>query len=255
MLGVYLSGTGNTEHCVHLFVNKISMNPVFVPIENPNVLSYINKENEIVLGYPIQFSNAPKMIRDFIHKNKDLWNGKNVFIIVTMGAFSGDGSGCTARILKRYGANIEGALQIQMPDSVCDSKLLKKTYVKNVEIIKKADDKIVQAIAQIHKGKIPREGLSFLSHIIGLFGQRLWYLHKRHNYSNEIRISDACVGCGLCTRICPMHNLTFRDGSIKPEQLGRCTMCYRCISSCPKQAITLLGQKVIEQTRYEKFSV
>ena len=28
---------------------------------------------------------------------------------------------------------------------------------------------------------------------------------------------------------------------------NKCTMCYRCINKCPKQAITLLGKKVIEQ--------
>lgn len=33
----------------------------------------------------------------------------------------------------------------------------------------------------------------------------------------------------------------------------KCTMCYRCINQCPKQAITLLGKKVIEQTSIEKY--
>ena len=34
---------------------------------------------------------------------------------------------------------------------------------------------------------------------------------------------------------------------------NRCTMCYRCISLCPKKAITLLGKRVIEQCRCEKY--
>ena len=34
---------------------------------------------------------------------------------------------------------------------------------------------------------------------------------------------------------------------------NRCTMCYRCIGLCPKQAITLLGKKIIEQHRYENY--
>ena len=59
-----------------------------------------------------------------------------------MGAFSGDGAGCTARLLKKYGASILGGLHIKMPDSVCDSKLLKKTLEENREIVKQADKKI-----------------------------------------------------------------------------------------------------------------
>ena len=34
----------------------------------------------------------------------------------------------------------------------------------------------------------------------------------------------------------------------------KCTMCYRCISRCPQKAITLLGDGVIEQCRFEKYS-
>ncbi len=30
-------------------------------------------------------------------------------------------------------------------------------------------------------------------------------------------------------------------------------VCYRCISSCPKQAITLLGNVVVEQCRYDRY--
>ena len=33
----------------------------------------------------------------------------------------------------------------------------------------------------------------------------------------------------------------------------RCTMCYACVNVCPKQAITLLGNRVIQQGRIEKY--
>ena len=59
------------------------------------------------------------------------------------------------------------------------------------------------------------------------------------------------MGCGLCAKNCPMGNLKVENGKV--VSLDKCTMCYRCISSCPKQAITLLGKVVVEQCRYEKF--
>ena len=76
------------------------------------------------------------MVRDFIRKNRYLWKDKKVFCVNTMGLFSGDGTGCTARLLKKYGAEILGGLQIKMPDSVCDSKLLKKGIEENRQIVK-----------------------------------------------------------------------------------------------------------------------
>lgn len=73
-----------------------------------------------------KFSNVPVMVKDFIKSHPDLWKGKKILCVATMGLFSGDGAGCSARLLKKYGAKIVGGFHIRMPDSVCDVKLLKK---------------------------------------------------------------------------------------------------------------------------------
>lgn len=252
MIGVYLSGTGNTQHCVELLCKTIEPDAKVIPIEDSSAVTEIHAADEIVLGYPTQFSNVPFMVRDFIQSHSMLWRGKKVFCLVTMGAFSGDGAGCAARLLRKAGAQILGGMHIKMPDSVCDSKLLKKTVEENQQIIAEADKKIKAAAMDILHGKYPQDGLSVFAHIAGLFGQRLWFSKKTKGYSDRLKISQACTGCGLCTQICPMHNLELKHGKAVPY--GKCTMCYRCISCCPKQAITLLGNMVQEQTRFEKFN-
>ena len=85
-----------------------------VPLEFPQIIDLLKEEDVIFLGYPTQFSNAPFMVRDFIKKNSSLWKGKKVFCVNTMGLFSGDGAGCTARILKKYGAEILGGIQLSL---------------------------------------------------------------------------------------------------------------------------------------------
>lgn len=127
MVGIYLSGTGNTKYCIEKLVSLIHSSAKAIPMESPEAISAIQQNEEIYIGYPTQFSNAPYMVRDFIKKNADIWKNKKILCIATMGAFSGDGAGCTTRMLKRYGATILGGIHIHMPDSVCDSKLLKKT--------------------------------------------------------------------------------------------------------------------------------
>ena len=252
MVGVFLSGTGNTKHCIQKFLTALDSDARCIPIEEKKSIDAIRKNEEIVLAYPTQFSNVPFMVRDFVIRHKDVWKGKKIFLITTMGAFSGDGTGCLARVLKKYGAIILGGLQIRMPDAVCDSKLLKKSLEENRRIIHEADRKIEKATNTIKQiGKYPREGLSFPAHLAGLFGQRLWFYNKTTRYSKKLKISDDCIGCGLCASICPMGNLRIQNG--KAVNLEKCTMCYRCISSCPQKAITLLGKEVIEQCRYEKY--
>ena len=252
MTGIYLSGTGNTKHCIETFVSGLDADARCVPIEGEEAVDAIRNSEEVVLAYPTQFSNVPFMVKDFVRRNGELWKGKRVFLMTTMGAFSGDGTGCCARVLKKFGAVILGGMQIRMPDAVCDSKMLKKSLEENRRIIREADAKIEKAVSSVREnGKYPKEGLSFPAHLAGLFGQRLWFYGKTTGYSRKLKISDACVGCGLCAANCPMGNLRIESG--RAVSLGRCAMCYRCISTCPKQAVTLLGKKVYEQCRYEKY--
>ena len=251
MIGIYLSGTGNTKHCVEKLENLIDDKSKCVPLEFPQIIDLLKEEDVIFLGYPTQFSNATFMVRDFIKKNSSLWKGKKVFCVNTMGLFSGDGTGCTARILKKYGAEILGGIQIKMPDSVCDSKLLKKSIEENRQIVKNADKRLEEVAEQIKNGKYPREGLSFIAHLKGFLGQRLWFYRKTMGYTDKLKINDDCNGCGLCSRVCTMKNIRIKDKKAVPE--NKCTMCYRCISLCPQKAITLLGDKVIEQSRFEKY--
>lgn len=249
MIGLFLSGTGNTKHCLELLLGALDGNASAIPIENEQAVKLASEQEMIILAYPTQFSNMPFMIRDFIRKNAWLWSGKKIVCMTTMGLFSGDGTGCAARLLISYGAKILGGLQIKMPDSISDSKLLKKSKEKNLEVIRAADKRIMEAAVQMKKGTFSQEGLGIFAHMAGLFGQRLWFHSKTQGYTGALKISDACIGCGLCSKACPMKNIVMDHG--KPKAGETCTMCYRCISLCPKQAITLLGKKVAEQYRFE----
>ena len=251
MIGIYLSGTGNTKHCLTRLMAILDPQATLIPIEKISSTEMLRDESEIFLAYPTQFSNVPYMVRDFINKNHEIWQGKKVFCLTTMGAFSGDGTGCAARLLRKYGATVTGGLQVRMPDSVCDNKLLKKSLEENKKIVKEADIKLDQAGKEIKNGNYPREGLGFFAHVAGLMGQRLWFYNKTTDYSSKLKINDDCIGCGACVSLCPMGNLRIENG--KAVSNNRCAMCYRCISKCPKKAITLLGDTVIEQCSYEKF--
>ena len=82
-------------------------------------------------------------------------------------------------------------------------------------------------------------------------GQRLWFYGKTKGYTDKLKIHTGCIGCGLCASLCPMKNISIKNG--KAVSRNKCTMCYRCISQCPQKAITLLGEEVVEQCRIEKY--
>jgi len=125
MLGIYFSGTGNTKHCVTKFIECFGENTA-VSIETPNIDKLIPKHDTIVFGYPVYFSNIPKIVRDFIINNHECFYNKKIFIITTMGLWSGDGTGCSARLFKKCGSNVIDGLHLKMPDCIGDEKILKK---------------------------------------------------------------------------------------------------------------------------------
>ncbi len=252
MNAIYLSGTGNTRHIVTLLLNELGNDGKIVPIESDDVMEALEAD-ELLIAYPTMFSNIPYLVRDFINRNQNVWKGKKVFLITTMGLFAGDGTGCAARLLKKYGAVITGGIQVKMPDSIGDCKALKKTAEQNRAIVKKAEQRITTIAKQMKEGRYPQEGLSFRAHLAGLFGQRLWFYNKAMSYTNKLKINpDKCVGCGICAKSCPTQNIRIVDG--KATANAQCTMCYRCVSYCPKQAITLLGKTLHQQAGIEKYT-
>ncbi len=252
MTGIYFSGTGNTKFCVDKFMKEYDNSQNSFSIEEKDAVEKIEKDSTIVIGYPVQYSNIPKILRDYIVDNRYLWKGKNIFIIATMGLFSGDGAGILARLLKSYGAVIVGGLHVKMPDSICDEKALKRSFEENRKVVMKAEEKIGKCVYHIKNGKPPQDGLGIACHLAGLFGQRLYFFWKTSKYTDQLKINSfRCIGCGLCEKVCPMSNIAVKNGLAVSGDT--CTMCYRCINKCPAQAITLLGKKVIEQNDVSKY--
>ena len=251
MIGIYFSGTGNTKHCSEYLLRLLDEDAPSYSIENGNAIDAIRSSDEIIFAYPVYYSYLPKIVYDFIVNNSAAWKDKNIFVVATMGLFSGDGAGCAARLFKKYGAKILGGLHIKMPDCIGDVKLLKKSFEENKELVKRADAKIESLATKIKCGKYPQDGLNLIDRIVGCIGQRLWFRRKTKNYSDKLKISYNCIGCGQCANLCPMGNIILKNN--KAFAGNRCTMCYRCIGLCPKQAITLLGNSVIEQCRFDKY--
>ena len=252
MIGIYFSGTGNSRYAAELFCREYDKDTIAYTIEDDAVLKAVDDTDLIVFAYPVQFSTVPKILRDFVADNKGLWNNKKVFVIATMGLFSGDGSGMLGRLLENYGAEVIGGLHLKMPDSIADEKALKRPLEKNKEIVRQAEQKIKKSVRQLKEGHPTQEGIGTLYRLAGFWGQRAYFGHKTREYSSKLKIDEEkCVGCGKCKKLCPMNNITIVER--KAVSGDRCTMCYRCINKCPKEAITLLGKCIVEQCEIEKY--
>ena len=177
MIGIYFSGTGNSKYALERFLCKYDETAKAYAVEDERITELVKENEEIIFSYPVQFSNIPKMLRDFIERNRQLWRGKKIFIIATMGLFSGDGAGVLGRSLRKYGAWITGGLHLKMPDSIADERALKRSFEKNNELVRKAEKKIDSAVENIKNGKPPREGIGLHYHFGGFVCKGVFFFH------------------------------------------------------------------------------
>ncbi len=252
MTGLYFSGTGNSRYAAEMFCREYDKDAGVYSIEDAGAIAAVNDADLIVFAYPVQFSTVPKILRDYITDHKELWKNRKVFVIATMGLFSGDGSGMLGRLFRRYGAEVTGGLHLKMPDCIADVGALKRPLEKNKELVRQAEQKIGESVRRMKEGHPTQEGIGSLYRLAGFFGQRAYFWYKTREYSSKLKIDkEKCIGCGNCEKLCPMKNITVVDH--KAVSGDRCTMCYRCINQCPNQAITLLGKRVVEQCGIEKY--
>ena len=68
--------TRNTAWCVERFLSSLDPGASTVAIEEPSAADLVREHDEIVLAYPVYYSNFPKIVRDFIEGHVRLWKGK-----------------------------------------------------------------------------------------------------------------------------------------------------------------------------------
>lgn len=232
----YFTATGNSLYIARQFDKE----PISIPQElKKKELYYIDEIIGIIA--PVYVGESPKIVRRFLKKST--FNAKYMFMILTYGNNDSVAGEWTYYYAKSQKVHIDYIHTIKMVDNY----LPLFDMNEQVAIDKKIPEQlnIIQKEIKDRKYYIP---------VPTIEGRKLYDQASRRpeniNDGSQITIDyDKCVGCGMCTIICPIGNFYLKDNKAYRYK-EQCEFCLACAHRCLTNAIyTSLSDKN-RQARY-----
>ena len=241
---IYFSGTGNS----YSFAKKLAATvgdeavPLIRLVENPD--SYdLEKEGCIGIVFPVYYGDVPKPVEEFF-KSAKLSQYTYFYGVATCGGSYGNSLCHLREILKSRGCDLKyGKVSFMIANSTA-------TWKKNVsydyhkldgenDLVREVARAVEQKQIDYSMTKSSIMGSILSSDLVKSIGM------KRFIVSVD---KDACVGCGLCIRICPSHNLDMKNG--KAAVGNHCAFCMACVHTCPHGGMMVNGHAIKKENQY-----
>jgi len=231
------SGTGNSLHAANVIAARTAdfVVPMSEARDHAGKHPSFGPASGETLGFvfSIHAWGMPRFVADFIRDLTVEGMPAYIFAVSTCGAEEGDTPVVVAKLLRKKGLSLDGAFSVAMPDNYVIGMDTKEPALRD-RVLADAEPRIVEIaerIAKREKGaRMPLrgDGAPFKSNFIHPLFSRFAIR------TAPFRVTDACIKCGLCARICPVHTIKLDP---LPELGKACTQCLGCINRCPVQAI------------------
>lgn len=235
----YFSGTGNSTFVATTIANFLSLKLSFIPETPPEEL--LLPIERVVLVFPVYSWGVPPLVSKFVSEvPKEYWQRmKDLNLSVDCVMTCGDEVALAPEMItedfKKAGTELNSIWSVIMPNNYVllpgfdvDSKELEAQKLKECEgrileiaqYLNRGDHRI-----DVTRGKWP-----------WLKSKLIFPLFKKWGiFPKKWHYTDACIGCGKCSKICPMLNVTMEDKH--PKWGMRCCSCLGCYHVCPVHAV------------------
>lgn len=241
---LYYSGTGNSEHIARKLGTALNeeLHKLFYEFREESV-SRLRSETPWVICTPTYGWQIPHIVRDWFRR-AELSGCRDVYFVLTCGDSVGAAAKYAKKLCDEKELNFKGLAKVVMPENYI-AMFSAPEETKAKEIIREADS-LIPVIAEKIAGSedLPMEkqfGGMLLSSAVNAGFYKFTLSDKKFT------VSDACISCCLCEKLCPLENIHLSSG--RPVWLGNCTHCMACICHCPVHAIEY-GKSSIGKTRY-----
>jgi len=226
----YFSGTGNSMRAAIVIAQVLGNTEIISMRCNPSDVPAINSD---IVGFvfPVYHWTICEAIQEFV---SDLEINPNayIFAVSTPSFINGFSFEVLDKLLKEKGARLQYGKRIFSVANLCivyPPFPFPKLRVPATE----------RKIAKI-SGMIQKKATNTYAKAGWL--TRLIYPKMMPKYraiqaamDKGFSVSDDCISCGICSKICPKKNITMEN--LHPLFLHNCSCCMACVSFCPEKAI------------------
>ena len=243
---IYFSGTGNSRYAAALLADRLGdqlLDAGACMKEGKKV--EITSEKPWVFVSPTYAWQLPRVFESFI-RNGIYSGSREAYFVMTCGNEIGNPEKEIQQLCRVKGLVFRGVLEVVMPENYVAMFAVPEAE-EAAAIVEKARPVLEAGAEQILKGEpFPERSSGTLARLKSTAANSVFYSAMVE--AKAFYATDACSGCGLCEKACPLNNIRMEDG--KPCWGNDCTHCMACICSCPLLAIEY-GKKSQGKPRYQ----
>lgn len=235
---LYFTGTGNCLSVAKRFDAELLSIPQMIKNNCYEVM-----DDVVGIIYPVYANIVPNIVEKYLKKCKI--KADYIFVIATYGNMAGGTLNSIKKIFESNGNKADYYEKLLMIDNYLPLFDIKDQISKLPQ--KDIETNLNRIINEINTRTIKPEKCTItekmLSLIIGFFEKNCIKTTPK-----IFEITDECIGCGICSKVCPVGNIIQKDKE-KPIFNNNCEGCLSCTHNCPKGAIQLKLQKSKERFR------
>ncbi len=226
----YFSGTGNSLRAARIIAAEIGGARLISMGNDPKAVPGINAE---LIGFvcPVYEWDVPEPVRTFVEQLAVNPNAYT-FMAATYAAIHGRSFETVDALLREKGSQLHYGRALRCVASQCTAYEPFPPAKLMVPLAEKKARKIGQEVALRKPRRYPA-----MSPVTKRLYPKMMvpFLNVQHEYDKGFYASDACIGCEVCRRVCPCHNITFSQK--RPVWNHACVGCNACVVYCPTKAI------------------